>query len=287
MTQREELSRDRQSLPPEDYIHKLVNRTRKTAVLAATLPPDPEDMNQRRSFAALRAVCFFALDFGEDYTSYDSNTRPLTFEQNASDLLADFAHLCDRQGWDFAHLLRRAERHYDEETDRKGKQFDTRPPHDSYTSAFQQSLREVIAVTEPYHQNDTAARPWLARAIDLLNDTYAQQRHVDAKRNALEAAHRHYSDYRDDGDPQADYGDDWPQVYRLTARDLRQIADYADEEGFLGIRFRDLAEKYEAQAASAEAEAAKEDEAAEICECGRKPEECATYDDPSAQHRDR
>jgi hypothetical protein len=86
--------------------------------------PNPERMNPERARSALRAVVFYALDGGEDFTNFPVDQRAGIFEQNAADFLADFAHLCDRQGWDYADMLRRAKSHYREETDRQGSQMD-------------------------------------------------------------------------------------------------------------------------------------------------------------------
>lgn len=81
------------------------------------LPPDPDEMNEKRAAAAERALLSFAADFGEvgegeDFTS-----------QNLCDLLANFGHLCDRAGLDIGELLQKARGHYNEETDNEGMQF--------------------------------------------------------------------------------------------------------------------------------------------------------------------
>lgn len=91
------------------------------------LPPDPEDMNDRRAEAAGCALDSFSSDLGElidgkqQYTETDGKKGDLTI-QNLTDLMADFGHFCDRNNIDFADILRRAQYHYDEETNNKGKQ---------------------------------------------------------------------------------------------------------------------------------------------------------------------
>lgn len=80
------------------------------------IPPDPEDMNDQRAEAAGSALDTFTNDMGETGEDEDLDI------QNLTDLIADFGHFCDRNNIDFADILRRAQYHYDEETDNKGKQ---------------------------------------------------------------------------------------------------------------------------------------------------------------------
>ncbi len=85
------------------------------------IPPDPDQMNDKRSAAAERALLSFSADFGELIEGEDMT------EQNLADLLADFAHLCDRKGLHLAELIDKASRYYEDETDREGRQFQTPP----------------------------------------------------------------------------------------------------------------------------------------------------------------
>ncbi len=81
------------------------------------VPPDPDDMNNKRAAAAERALLSFSMDAGEWHCDLD-----LT-EQNLMDLLGDLAHFCDRRGLDMAHLLEMVRNRYAEETDDEGQQF--------------------------------------------------------------------------------------------------------------------------------------------------------------------
>lgn len=88
----------------------------------ANLPPDPENMNVPRADSADRALDFFAEDYGELYPTENDAERRDLMAQNLSDLFANFAHLCDREGLELSHLLHRAANHYNEETDNQGLQ---------------------------------------------------------------------------------------------------------------------------------------------------------------------
>ena len=69
------------------------------------LPPDPEQRNDTRAHWADAALLMF-----QDWTGSDA-------EDAVSDLLADLMHWCDRHGVDFDTELRRAQGHYEAETD--------------------------------------------------------------------------------------------------------------------------------------------------------------------------
>jgi len=92
--------------------------------MPALIPPDPEEMNDKRALAAGKALLYFARDFGE---TDDRGNLAEFAEQNFSDLLADFGHYCDREGLAFLDCLSRAARCYAEETDDVGPQFEGLP----------------------------------------------------------------------------------------------------------------------------------------------------------------
>ncbi len=76
-----------------------------------TLPPDPEQRNDRRAdWVRLTLLEFRAMTLCDD-------------ENVVCDFLADLAHYCDRADIDFAHEFRRASSHYRAETEERGKQF--------------------------------------------------------------------------------------------------------------------------------------------------------------------
>lgn len=87
------------------------------------LPPDPEKMNNQRAFAAGRALEYFADDFGESWRGKSSMVKKHLRAQNLTDLLADFAHFCDREGFNFPVRLAAARYQYTEETGDQGTQF--------------------------------------------------------------------------------------------------------------------------------------------------------------------
>jgi len=81
-----------------------------------TLPPDPENMNDRRSDAAADTIQYFGRTQGELVPGQDMT------EQNLVDLLGDIGHFCDRKELNLSELLRMAASHYDEETENEGPQ---------------------------------------------------------------------------------------------------------------------------------------------------------------------
>jgi len=72
--------------------------------VAETLPPDPEQMNDKRAFWAEAALLVFQILTGTD------------LEDSVCDLIADLMHWRDRNGMTFDNELRRARYHYEEET---------------------------------------------------------------------------------------------------------------------------------------------------------------------------
>jgi hypothetical protein len=98
-------------------------RTLKADDMPLLLPPDPDDMNQKRALAAKRALLYFARDFGET----DDHGELAEFgEQNLSDLLVDLAHYCDREHLSFLKCFLRASGSYADETESLGTQFKAR-----------------------------------------------------------------------------------------------------------------------------------------------------------------
>jgi hypothetical protein len=85
-----------------------------------SVPPDPEDMNNKRAAAAGQALLDFAVDFGE---TDDRRELGSFAQQNLADLLTNFAHYCDRQGISLLACLSKARSNYAEETDSFGRQF--------------------------------------------------------------------------------------------------------------------------------------------------------------------
>jgi hypothetical protein len=87
------------------------------------LPPDPEEMNDARAEWAKSTITFFE-QYGEsphkDATKMGINVLA---RQNLSDLIADFGHYCDREGYHLNSLIRIAAECYLEETEGKGVQF--------------------------------------------------------------------------------------------------------------------------------------------------------------------
>lgn len=74
--------------------------------------------NRARALAALDAVRHFSQSpYGEAITGPD------VLNQNISDLLANLAHLCDREGFNFPALVDRARNHYRAETGQTGVQL--------------------------------------------------------------------------------------------------------------------------------------------------------------------
>lgn len=87
------------------------------------LPPDPEEMNDQRAKCALAAVQSFGTSTSECFDQFEGEQRTEMLAQNVYDLLADLAHMCDREGLNLESLIESASRHYAEETDREGIQF--------------------------------------------------------------------------------------------------------------------------------------------------------------------
>jgi hypothetical protein len=79
-------------------------------------------MNAARSAAAGKSLIMFSTNFGERLVG-DSRVDAGLIEQNLTDLIANFGHLCDRQGLKLAEIVARAAGQYNDETDAKGKQF--------------------------------------------------------------------------------------------------------------------------------------------------------------------
>ena len=78
-------------------------------VIEASLPPDPDDMNDERAEWAA-----FAVDQFGEITKMHSAGEPS--ETILGDLLTSLMHYCDRQGIDFKTKLLVAEVNYDAET---------------------------------------------------------------------------------------------------------------------------------------------------------------------------
>jgi hypothetical protein len=97
-----------------------------SATILRQLPPDPEKMNAERARWAGDVLEFFEI-FGErPHREATEEERRVLMEQNLSDLIADFAHFCDRTGLEMRTVLRTAIRHYQEETNGEGDQFSPR-----------------------------------------------------------------------------------------------------------------------------------------------------------------
>lgn len=84
------------------------------------IPPDPDKMNDKRAQAAERALLAFAEDIGE---IHQRGKLGELAAQNLSDLLADMAHFCDREGISLSKCWSNARSNYGEESDGRGKQF--------------------------------------------------------------------------------------------------------------------------------------------------------------------
>lgn len=93
-------------------------RTR-TAFRFAVQLAAPQGINVSRAEWAKDTLEYFAVNHGEALNG------PGMLEQNISDLLCNLAHFCDATGLLLSDLMRTAEMHYDEETDAKGRQFDS------------------------------------------------------------------------------------------------------------------------------------------------------------------
>lgn len=110
-------------MPGLKYMDTKQNVKKPSFAIRKRLPPDPEEMNDKRSRWAGEAMKAFEIH-GElpDARSTLQERRALA-EQNLSDLIADFGHYCDRLGLDMKRALQTGKCHYDEETDHKGTQF--------------------------------------------------------------------------------------------------------------------------------------------------------------------
>jgi hypothetical protein len=71
------------------------------------LPPDPEEMNGKRSQLALITLVEFAIKNGMRDEVFSSDWGVI-----AQDLLVDLAHFCDRHEMNIMNLLRKAGAHY-------------------------------------------------------------------------------------------------------------------------------------------------------------------------------
>lgn len=107
----------------------IVKAIARGAKRTIAVPPDPEDMNDQRSDAAEDVIHVFAKGGLGEFISYEddegNDTGVMLAEmitQNLTDLIANFGHYCDRNDIEFSEILRRAQFHYDEETNNKGKQ---------------------------------------------------------------------------------------------------------------------------------------------------------------------
>jgi hypothetical protein len=88
-----------------------------------TLPPDPEDMNDKRADWIARSLGTFIKNTGQ-------TVKEDGYEEIVGDFLADLGHFCDRKGINLQERLDVASHHYGEETDREGTQFNTGDPVD-------------------------------------------------------------------------------------------------------------------------------------------------------------
>ena len=96
------------------------------ARIGSFLPPDPEQMNAERANWAAEILGLFEIYGESPHQEATEEERCGLIEQNLSDLIADFAHFCDRTGLEMRTVLRRAMDHYLEETDGAGDQFNQR-----------------------------------------------------------------------------------------------------------------------------------------------------------------
>jgi hypothetical protein len=87
------------------------------------LPPDPDSMNEGRARRA-GTVLSFCNRYGEtlDYPATKQEVRD-NLEGKLADLVADFAHMCDREGLNMARIVRGAARRYSATTDGLGSQL--------------------------------------------------------------------------------------------------------------------------------------------------------------------
>jgi hypothetical protein len=94
------------------------------------LPPDPFSMNESRARWAGR-VLSFCDRFGEpqDYPASKKEIRE-NLEGKLSDLVADLAHFCDREGLSMKIVVRGATRRYQITTDGQGTQLKARAKYE-------------------------------------------------------------------------------------------------------------------------------------------------------------
>ena len=124
------------------------------------LPPDPDKMNNQRAFAAGRALEYFADDFGESWKNKSPMVRKQLRSQNLGDLLTDFAHLCDREGFNMAVHFAAARHRYDEETGGKGAQFAPPAPTTEKPKVWIEVTGGVADVTEAPPDVDVHIIDW-------------------------------------------------------------------------------------------------------------------------------
>ncbi len=96
------------------------------SMIGRWLPPDPEQMNTKRAQWAGEVLEFFEVYGERSHHESTADEQRALMEQNLSDLIADFAHFCDRAGLEMRTVLRTAMGHYLEETDGAGDQFSQR-----------------------------------------------------------------------------------------------------------------------------------------------------------------
>jgi hypothetical protein len=120
------------------------------------LPPDPENLNDDRAGWAQAAIASFI-----DKTKSDDCDA-------ISDLLADIAHYCDRNGFDMKEELRRAAFHYHAETDGEGKQLlveSQEEPRASNVDTSELTLECLLRegkgeISSPFLNNDAPKVEW-------------------------------------------------------------------------------------------------------------------------------
>jgi hypothetical protein len=98
----------------------------QTATVVA-LPSDPENMNDRRAELADSILVAFARQQEDEETAaiseFSITTNPDVDLQTLSDLLCQFGHWCDRNGFQLAEALKIAATQYSDETEAQGRQF--------------------------------------------------------------------------------------------------------------------------------------------------------------------
>jgi hypothetical protein len=91
--------------------------------MAKKLPPDPYSMNESRATWAGRVVGF--CDRYGETTEYPVTKREarVNLEGKLADIVADFAHFCDKEGLSMKRVVRGAIRRYSVTTDGHGTQL--------------------------------------------------------------------------------------------------------------------------------------------------------------------